>query len=274
MRLYIPSTSRSDCPNVSALAYAAAARGHEVVQRPQGARVAIILGDRSEMLTVARGCVEEYVPWVHVGAGCKTLGSWDQYVRDMLSAGAAAAWPYTRCDGAVTSWGVPVLDVLKPSGAPRRGDFVLVALNPVTAHDVGQEHLLARVIADACERLDVSVVWSTPNEDRQGAALLQTLDDIWPGQELKVPFRQVMEQCRCVAGNSSAALIEAPVLGTPYVDVGCRQKGRPLAQSLYSVEQISEGIAFHEPHVGESPYRSPTRSACREIIQLAERIGK
>jgi len=284
MKLYIPSTSRSDRPNTDALRTAATLRGHDVLTRPNGARVAIILGDRSEMLTVVRECIEAYVPYVHVGAGCITRGSWDQGVRDMLTAGAEAGWFYTR--DALTNvieqglnnygrgheWGVPVLDTLAPRGMERQ-PYVLVALNPVTAHSVGEEHMLARVIASACREVNIPVVWSTPNEDRPGADLQRTLESVWPGQQLKSPFRDALETCRCIVGNSSAALIEAPVIGTPYVDVGCRQKGRPLAQSLYGVDEIIEGIKFHEPHVGDSPYRSPTRSACREIIELAERVG-
>jgi UDP-N-acetylglucosamine 2-epimerase len=253
-------------------------RGHDVLARPNGARVAIILGDRSEMLTVARECIEAYVPYVHVGAGCITRGSWDQGVRDMLTAGAEECWAYTSMADAYHNttfgmWGVPVLDTLAPSGWSRQNDYVLVALNPVTAHSVGEEHLLARVIASACREVNILAVWSTPNEDRPGADLQRTLEAVWPGQQLKISFRTALEMCRCIVGNSSSALIEAPVLGTPYVDVGCRQQGRPLAQSLYGVDQIIEGIKFHEPHVGDSPYRSPTRSACREIIELAERVG-
>lgn len=46
-----------------------------------------------------------------------------------------------------------------------------------------------------------------------------------------------------VVGNSSSAIIEAPSLGTPVVDVGPRQDGRERADYIISVPYYADAIA-------------------------------
>src|SRR5207249_3359173 len=45
-----------------------------------------------------------------------------------------------------------------------------------------------------------------------------------------------------VVGNSSGALIEAPAVGAPTVNIGDRQKGRIRAKSVLECEAKSEAI--------------------------------
>ena len=293
MKIYIPSTSRSDWPNVWALRTEAEERRHTTPGVSLNeCDAAIILGDRLEMLREARACIRHHVPYVHVGAGCNTWGSWDQKVRAMLTAGCQKSWAYTEkarqnaeCWSPWTGahgFGVPVLDTLKDRKVKRKS-YALVALNPVTAHRIGEELRLVKGIAQACAMAGREVVWSTPNEDPQGAKLLGLLKKTWPGRCLSdvlphVPntcrFAHAVHECAVIVGNSSAALIEAPVLGTPFVDVGCRQEGRPLAMGLTAVAEIAEAIAHPKPIESPSPYQHPQRKACEEIIKLAEEVGK
>jgi hypothetical protein len=232
------------------------------------------------MLLVAHDCITHHVPYVHVGAGCVTRGAWDQTVRDMLTQGCAedSAWAYTydgMCQWAIDGYGVPILDTLKPRGLKRQ-DYLLVAVNPVTAKNVFEEVEIAREIGMACMDLDVDVVWSRPNEDPDiDNALKRALAEyLGPMKDLRTKgktFADALEECRVIVGNSSAALIEAPVLGTPYVDCGCRQEGRPLAQGLRGIA-IRDAIANAKPCKVASPYQHPERRACQEIIRLCEEV--
>ena len=45
-----------------------------------------------------------------------------------------------------------------------------------------------------------------------------------------------------VLGNSSSGIIEAPALGTPTVNIGNRQKGRLMADTVISCENSKEEI--------------------------------
>jgi UDP-N-acetylglucosamine 2-epimerase len=283
MKIHIPSTSRSDEPNTSALMRQAKLEGIELETELGTADCAILLGDRSEMLDYARYCIETYIPYVHVGAGCVTRGSFDQRVRGMLTYGCAAAWAYTAAayentqrmvDAEyVSAHGVPVLDTLRPRGL-KRLEFVLVAINPVTAWErIREEHDLVDEIAVACRELQMPVIWSHPNEDPGSLALARKLEAVWPGRSLVdqfYTFQNAIEECKVMVGNSSSALIEAPVLMTPYVDCGCRQMGRPGAMSLRGADITT---ALRTPIVPkESHYRHPELKACAGIMSLCMEV--
>jgi UDP-N-acetylglucosamine 2-epimerase len=51
-----------------------------------------------------------------------------------------------------------------------------------------------------------------------------------------------MKHCQIVLGNSSSGLIEAPSFKMPTVNIGDRQKGRLLADSVISCDANSESI--------------------------------
>ena len=59
-------------------------------------------------------------------------------------------------------------------------------------------------------------------------------------------YLSVMKLCGAVVGNSSSALVEAPYLKKPVVNIGNRQKGRLMAENIiqadYSVENIYRAI--------------------------------
>ena len=287
MRIYIPSTSRSDVRNVKALMAKAREMGHDLAfSAGSGSDSAIILGDRSEMLTEARRIIEAQMPYVHVGAGCVTLGSWDTIVRDMLTAGGDAFWAYTSFGhwtamgggkSPKSGFGVPILDTLSRATDPRN-DTVLVAINPVTAPRNSVEHInIANEIVGACSQLGLKVAWSHANKDWPGVALNAHMQKVWPGQSLRdwgFEFGGILSTCRCIVGNSSAALMEAPMIGCPFVDCGTRQQGRPLAMGVRGVLDIAAAIENAKPHEGPSPYQHPERDACGEIIRLAEGVAE
>ena len=58
-----------------------------------------------------------------------------------------------------------------------------------------------------------------------------------------------MKKCDLIIGNSSSGIIEAPLLGTPSINIGDRQKGRVRADHTYDCNVN-----------------------CKKIISLIERI--
>ena len=63
------------------------------------------------------------------------------------------------------------------------------------------------------------------------------------GHEL---FLQFLKNCECIIGNSSSGIIEAPLIGTPSINIGDRQKGRLLSQSVFQcsnqIDKIKNSI--------------------------------
>jgi UDP-N-acetylglucosamine 2-epimerase len=95
-----------------------------------------------------------------------------------------------------------------------------------------------------------------------------------------------MKQCKCVIGNSSSGIIEAPSLAIPTVNIGIRQRGRMSSKSVihcgYSLEEINKAIYialssdhFRLCHETKNPYETDedklfSKLAFKAIIKVAK----
>jgi len=55
-------------------------------------------------------------------------------------------------------------------------------------------------------------------------------------------FLNLLASVKCIIGNSSAGIYEAPPLGTPTINVGGRQDGRLRASSIINCAASSSGL--------------------------------
>lgn len=57
-----------------------------------------------------------------------------------------------------------------------------------------------------------------------------------------VGYLSAVRRAKFVLGNSSSGIIEAPVIGTPTVNIGDRQQGRLMADTVVCCEPRSDAI--------------------------------
>jgi len=55
-------------------------------------------------------------------------------------------------------------------------------------------------------------------------------------------FLDLLARVKCIIGNSSAGIYEAPPLGTPTINIGNRQDGRIKSDSIIDCRASSEGL--------------------------------
>jgi UDP-N-acetylglucosamine 2-epimerase (non-hydrolysing)/GDP/UDP-N,N'-diacetylbacillosamine 2-epimerase (hydrolysing) len=88
-----------------------------------------------------------------------------------------------------------------------------------------------------------------------------------------------------VVGNSSSGLIEAPAVGTPTVNIGARQRGRPRAASVINCPGDAAAITAalcqalapdmqRRAASGESPYGHPGASSRIVDVLVKARIDE
>ena len=81
---------------------------------------------------------------------------------------------------------------------------------------------------------DCKFFFSAPNSDENSEYIIEKIKNFCKinknayyrasfGQEL---FLNLIKKCDLFVGNSSSGIIEAPLLGTPVINIGDRQKGR------------------------------------------------
>ena len=237
--------------------------------------VVLLLGDRFEIAAAALGAHLLRLPVVHLSGGDETLGSLDDAMRHAISRLASLHMP-TNADAArrLQSLGVPedrielvgstALDELVgfipvPRGALAEqlgigldGQVVAVTYHPATLADEPPAATMRALIAGVRDAApNASIVVTTSNADEGGrdiddaAAQMAAADarvsvvaSLGPSN-----YWSLLHHSDVVVGNSSSALIEAPVVGVPVVDVGARQSSRLRAPSCLHAEPEQAAIA-------------------------------
>jgi UDP-N-acetylglucosamine 2-epimerase (hydrolysing) len=126
--------------------------------------------------------------------------------------------------------------------------FGIVAMHPVTT-EFATNRQQADQLVDAILRLGGSWVVIDPNNDEGTPDIRAALERLEgrPGI-VRLPsmrfaaYLTLLRHAEVIVGNSSSGVREAPVLGTPAVDVGTRQNGRSPARSVQHVEATTEAI--------------------------------
>lgn len=226
--------------------------------------VVVVLGDRYEIAAVAMAAFLSGVPLAHISGGEKTEGAVDDALRHIVTKCAryhfVAAQEYRR---RVIQLGEPpenVFDVGDPGvdnihrlplldgqetaariGRDPARPYFLVTYHPATSEAVSQTAGM-QALLDALDRFpDQDVVLTLPNADagaREIAAMARDYAAARPDRVAisaslgQLLYLSAMRHCTAVVGNSSSGVVEAPAMKRPTVDIGSRQTGRLMADSI------------------------------------------
>jgi len=199
----------------------------------------VILGDRFEVMAGALAAHVARVPIAHIHGGEITEGSYDQGFRDAIT--QLATLHFVACNkskrrvvdmvfdsGDVSEVGALGCDGLTPYTGVRHG--YIVAYYPETATDQSHQSAVISNISKVLYEFDPrpeEQLWLSPNPDVgfhkfEGQSFLP-----------RAQFIERLATCRAIIGNSSSGIIEAPALGTPTINIGTRQSGRPMANTIF-----------------------------------------
>jgi UDP-N-acetylglucosamine 2-epimerase (non-hydrolysing)/GDP/UDP-N,N'-diacetylbacillosamine 2-epimerase (hydrolysing) len=224
----------------------------------------LVLGDRYEMLPVALTAHIARIPVAHLCGGDVTKGAIDDAIRHSISKLSQLHFVTNEESGrrvrqlgedpdhiyVVGETGIDNIRLMKflsreqlgsELGYEWRKHNLLVTFHPVTLGDTPSieqlEHLLL-----ALDELgsDYGIILTFPNADPEGRAMLERLhkfaadrDNVHAYASLgRKRYLSAMHHVDAVVGNSSSGLIEGPAMPTATVNIGNRQEGRPLADSV------------------------------------------
>ena len=226
-------------------------------------KMVVILGDRTEMLSVAVAAMNECIPIVHIHGGEVTEGAVDDCIRHALTKMSYLHFASTEVYknriiqlgehpervynvGALSTENILKVtlmserEVRENVGIPESGKYAVVTFHPVTLEDAtATEETLS--LCKAMDRYqDIFFLITMANADVGGDLVNEILKGYVKDNEhaILVPnlgmkrYLSAVKYANFVLGNSSSGLIEAPVLGTPTVNIGDRQNGRLMADSV------------------------------------------
>jgi UDP-hydrolysing UDP-N-acetyl-D-glucosamine 2-epimerase len=226
---------------------------YTVVYAAEKPKIVVVLGDRYEMLAAALAALFMKIPIAHIHGGETTTGAFDNSMRHAISHMADIHFvatddfamklvkmgihPYT-----ITTSGAPGLDGVEGNSAKRDRKLILVTYHPVTRlADNGMSGLVA--LCKALKEYDGYDITFTGVNNDPGCDEFREYIKLFCVNSSKKTIKEnlnhqeyiaLMQHAAVVVGNSSAALIEAPWVGVPSINIGERQNGRPLSSSVFS----------------------------------------
>lgn len=223
----------------------------------------VVLGDRTEMLGVCAAAMNACVPIAHLNGGELTEGAVDDCVRHSITKMAWLHFPSTEVYrrriiqmgeapervfnvGALSVENilhVPLLDrdeIGRETGIPGGMPYAVVTFHPVTLESGSEREQVKQLIAAMERESGYFYLITKANADAGGETVNALLEDFAARSAnarlvASLGMRRYLSAVRHAAfvlGNSSSGIVEAPSLGTPTVNIGDRQKGRLMVDSI------------------------------------------
>ncbi len=234
----------------------------------------IILGDRTELLSVSIAAMIKGVPIAHISGGETTEGAYDEAIRHSLTKMSyihfTATAGYTKrviqlgeAPERVFNVGAIGIDSIKNLKLLSRDEFqksiafpldkknLLVTFHPVTLEKESAEQQF-RAILDSIDKFtETNIIFTKPNSDKGGRIISKMIDDyVKTNKEKSVSFDSLgqlrylsaLQFVDAVLGNSSSGIVEVPYFKIPTINIGDRQKGREMPLSIINCEPSESEI--------------------------------
>lgn len=225
--------------------------------------ILLVLGDREEAMTTALVGAYMNIPVAHIAGGDRVIGNVDDQIRHAVTKLAHLHF-VTNGESAerivrlgeqpfrVFNVGNPGLDRLLEvpdlSAAEMsarlgfsigEGEPFVILIQHVISTEIEHAYDQMKVSLEAVRELGVKTVLSYPNSDAGGQQMIRAIREyesqpfLYTAKNIpRLEFVNLMRRAACLLGNSSAGILEAPLLKLPVVNVGNRQRGRLHAENV------------------------------------------
>ncbi|MGI9325550.1 MAG: UDP-N-acetylglucosamine 2-epimerase [Pseudomonadales bacterium] len=234
----------------------------------------MLLGDRFETLAAAQAAMLQRIPVLHIHGGEITEGAVDDAIRHAITKMSYLHFASTdeyrnriiqlgehpdRVFNVGALGAQSAANLLPLSNAELESDLGIGLKRPLFLSTYHPETLADRKPHDALQDMldtfaefpQATIVLTYPNADAAGQTLIPLLERFAEQHQDRVSLNRSLGQKRylsllqyadVVVGNSSSGIIEAPSLGTPTVNIGARQDGRVMADSVVCCEDNKQAI--------------------------------
>jgi UDP-hydrolysing UDP-N-acetyl-D-glucosamine 2-epimerase len=249
----------------------------------------VLVGDRLETAAAALAATVDRVPIVHLHGGEQTLGAFDDALRHAITklshlhlvsseAHARRVRAMGEDPASIHIVGAPGLDAAFRDDLPDRAALeaslgielvppvVIVTVHPATLDP--DPASAARAVKAAMDLVPATYVITLPNTD-PGAATVRELLLVAATGDRRVAVEALGEVrywgllllADAMLGNSSSALVEAPAVGLPAVNVGGRQAGRDRDENVLDATADATAVAEALRHALTPGFHEIARTA-------------
>lgn len=284
----IPILENGNTPYDISITMANAIKGFAECFKNDRPDMIVILGDRTEMLGIASAATNERIPIAHLHGGEVTEGAVDDCVRHALSKMSYLHFTSTEVYrkrviqlgespervffvGALSTENILKAPLKSESeirsdvGIPNKMPFSVVTFHPVTLEEDSAKEQTIALCRAMEQKNEYFYLITMANSDTGGDtvnAIFADFADKHDNVKLvsslgMIRYLSAVKYARFVLGNSSSGIVEAPVLGTPTVNIGDRQRGRLMADTIINCLPDTESIV-KAIDTAESTEHNPT----------------
>ena len=249
--------------------------------------ILLVLGDREEAINTALVGAYMNIPVAHISGGDRVIGNVDDQIRHAVTklshlhfvTNAESEKRILRLGEEkfrVFNVGNPGLDrmlnvpkLTLPQLSTSLGFEIsehtpfLLIIQHVISTEIDYAYDQMKVTLEAIKELRLPTVLSYPNSDAGGQRMIKAileyeyLPNFHVARNIpRLEFVNLMRNASCLLGNSSAGILEAPLLKLPVVNIGNRQKGRLHAENVKFVPHDKQQIVKAVIHaIHDKEYR-------------------
>ena len=226
----------------------------------------LVLGDREESITTALVGTYLNIPVVHISGGDRVIGNADDQIRHAVTKLAHLHLVTSKESEQrvlrlgeqpfrVFNVGNPGLDRLLNTpqiDLPELSENInfyiddneplLLLIQHALSTEIEQAYQQMKITLEAVRDLGIKTILSYPNSDSGGQQMIraiqefESLPNLYVAKNIpRLEFINIMRRTTCLLGNSSAGILEAPLLKIPVINIGNRQKGRLHANNVQFV---------------------------------------
>ncbi|MDG2348943.1 MAG: UDP-N-acetylglucosamine 2-epimerase [Gammaproteobacteria bacterium] len=237
--------------------------------------IVVVLGDRYEILSIALAAAGMRIPLAHIHGGEVTEGALDDSFRHAITKLSHIHFPVAKAyakriyqlgeqKDRVFLHGAPGLDHLSKTSFMSSKDLeasldikfrdlnILCTYHPVTTQLDAIEQKVNELLKALDTFPEALIIFTQPNADEGGRIITKLLEQnineyqgkrfLFKSLGLK-KYLSLAKVVDVVLGNSSSGIIEVPHVNTPTVNVGERQAGRLMADSIIQCNEVQTEIS-------------------------------
>lgn len=254
--------------------------------------ILMVLGDREEAMTTALVGAYMNIPVAHLCGGDRVIGNVDDQVRHAVTKLAHLHFvtnsesaerivrlgeqPFRVFDvgnpGLDRLLEVPVINIAELSTrlgfSIIEGEPFILLIQHVISTESNHAYEQMKESLEAIRELGIKTIISYPNSDAGGQQMIRAIHEydslpfIYAAKNIpRLEFVNLMRRASCLLGNSSAGILEAPLLKLPVINIGNRQRGRLHAENVQFVPHDKDQIcAAIQLAVYDQSYRNSVAS--------------
>ncbi len=253
----------------------------------------VVLGDRYEIEAVCCAAINQRIPIAHLCGGEVTTGAVDNSYRHAITKMSSLHFPTTdvyrrriiqmgEAPETVFNFGsmsiensmrvrkLPLDELSADLGFPlRENGYAVVTFHPVTLENHSESRQLEELFAAMEQFGDLDFVITKANADAGGRAVNALWEEFAAGRGNcllvdslgAVRYLSALKHACMMLGNSSSGITEGPASGIPTVNMGDRQRGRLMGESILCCRPERGDIARAMRRALEPGFRESCRSA-------------